>query len=110
MNTTGTASHCKRNAVSKAITSKIILGKLFFIVKSLNFKAIKGNVETINQLNKIITTYSTHLLVNHGLMSIKLLPKCKINGKDAMNKPAAGIGTPLNPKDWELSRLNLAKR
>jgi len=97
MNTTGTASHCKRIAATRAITNKIILGKLFFIVKSLNFKAINGNVETISQLTKAIIRYNTHLLVSHSLISIKLLPKCKIKGKDAINKPAAGIGTPLNP-------------
>ena len=97
MNTTGTASHFKRMAATRAIITKIILGKLFFMVKSLNFKAIKGIVDTINQLTTTITTYNTHLLVSHSLTSNGLLPKCNINGKEAINKPAAGIGTPLNP-------------
>ena len=97
MNTTGTASQCKRTAAARAITTKIILGKLFFTVKSLNFKAINGNVDTINQLTTAITTYSTHLLVSQLLISIMPLPKCKINGKDAISKPAAGMGTPLKP-------------
>ena len=74
MKTTGTASHFKRMAATRVITTKIILGKLFFMVKSLNFKAIKGNLEIINQLTKAITIYKTHLLVSHSLTSIILLP------------------------------------
>ena len=54
INTIGTASQLKMNAATTATASKIILGILFFILKSLNFKAIKGNLETINQLSKRI--------------------------------------------------------
>jgi len=71
MNTTGTASHCKRTAAARAITSKIILGRLFLRVKSLNLSAIKGNVETINQLTSTITAYNTHLLVSHSLLMVR---------------------------------------
>ena len=64
MNTTGTASHCKRNALTMAITNKIILGRLFLTVKSLNFNAINGKVEIINKLNTSISKYKNHLFIS----------------------------------------------
>ena len=33
-----------------------------------------------------------------------------ISGNEAINKPAAGIGTPRNPSFWLVLILNLAKR
>ena len=60
--TTGTANHCKKIAAIMAMPTKINFGKLFFIVKSLNFNAIKGSLLTINELSKIIIPYKNHLL------------------------------------------------
>ena len=88
MNTTGTASHFKRMAAMMAIINSIIFGKLFFRLRSLNFRAIKGSVETINPLTKIITAYRTHLLVSHSLTFIMPLSKWRISGKEAINKLA----------------------
>lgn len=40
---------------------KIYFGRLFFMLKSENFNAIKGMVETIKPDNKIATPYKNHL-------------------------------------------------
>ena len=109
MNTTGTAIHCSTSAATKAITTKIILDKLFFNVKSLNFNAIMGRLLTINQDKKIIIAYNTHLFNN--TFTTMSVGECQyIKGKDAINIPTAGVGTPLNPYDCEESILNFAKR
>ena len=66
----GTASHFKNTADSNPITNNIILGISFFIEKFLNFKAIIGNLLTINQLSITINVYNTHLFISHSLMLI----------------------------------------
>ena len=46
-NTTGTASHLNNTAATPAMMIRMIIDKLFFSVKFLNFKAIIGKVETM---------------------------------------------------------------
>jgi hypothetical protein len=44
---TGTDIHVKINTAAMEVIARIIFGKLFLMVKSLNFKLISGMVETI---------------------------------------------------------------
>gem|GEM_PF-6565458 len=96
MNTTGTASHFKNTAASNASTSNATFGQLFRIEKSLNFSAINGSLLTINQPTTTISPYSTHRFVTNAL-TFSLVAYQPINGSDAISKPAAGAGIPLNP-------------
>jgi len=90
--------------------TNINLGKSFLILKPANFKAINGKLLTISQLNVIMRPYKNHLFISISLMKLKLLPKCSISGNDATNNPTAGVGTPLNPYRWVVSKLNFASR
>src|SRR6185437_1627413 len=109
INTTGTAIQCKNNAAIIAIINKIIFDKLFFKLKSENFKDIMRRLLTIRKLSTIIVEYKNHLLTSSALkLFIKL--KCKISGKDAINNPAAGTGNPLKENCWSVSKLNFANR
>src|SRR5665213_2003473 len=89
-----------------AITNKIIFGILFFKVKSGNFKDIILIFETISQLSKSTVPYRNHLLISR-LLILPIVLKCRINGKEAINKPTAGTGTPLNEIACDSSKLNL---
>ena len=110
MNVTGTASHFNKTADTKAITIKMICGKLFFTEKFLNLNAITGMLLTIKKLNTIMSAYNTQLLMSQLLILIAPLPKCNMSGNDATNKPTAGVGTPLNAYFCESSKLNFASR
>jgi len=106
---TGTASHFRKITAIIVIPASKYLLQLFLKVKSLNFKLIIGNEETIKKESNKISPYKNHLLskrfINHALS------ECQYNrGKEATKIPTAGTGSPLKEKDVLLSRLNLAKR
>ena len=63
MKTIGIANHFNNKAVATAMPTKINFGKLLFILKSLNFNAIRGSLDTIRKLNKIINPYKNHLFI-----------------------------------------------
>ena len=110
MNVTGTASQCNKIAAMIAITINIICGILFLMEKFLNLNAITGKLLIISQLTIIMIAYKTQTLISQLLIFIMPLPKCKMSGKDATSRPAAGIGTPLNEYFCDSSKLNLARR
>ena len=92
-----------------ATDNKTIFGILFLTVKSVNFKDIILKLDTIRKLSIKIRAYKSHLLVSRSLTEPMVL-KCNISGKEAISKPTAGTGTPLNEKACESSRLNLPSR
>ncbi len=110
MNTTGTVSHFNKKTETSPMTMSRMCGKLFLMEKFLNLNASIGTLLTINQLSEMMSAYKTHLFTSQSLISMRPLPKCKINGNDAMNKPTAGVGIPLKPYCCESSKLNFAKR
>ena len=83
------------------------LDKLSFKERFLNLNAIIGNWDTINQDTTKITAYKNQTLMNRPFTNAILLFQ-NINGKEAINNPAAGMGTPLKPKLCFVSKLNLA--
>lgn len=96
---------------STAIAIKANLSKLFFIEKSLNFKAKSGNSETNNKqlitniLNKNIK------LFDKSCINEKCFPfEIEIHSKDATTIAFAGVGNPKNTFDCLVSKLNFAKR
>ena len=64
MKITGTASQCNKIADISPIASNIICGRLFFMEKFLNLKAITGRLLTISQLVISIIAYNTQLLMS----------------------------------------------
>ncbi len=68
-------------------------------------------VLTISQLIKMITIQHPFIGKAIHLQQIAwLFHNVRSAEGDATTNPAAGIGTPLKPKDCELSILNLASR
>src|SRR5258705_2019470 len=106
---TGTAIQVKINRAAREMSTSRILGKLFFNVKSLNFRLINGMFETIRKESNKVNPYKNHLFNNRSITHCWLTFQY-ISGKEATNIPTAGTGNPLNEKDWLLSRVNLAKR
>ena len=90
------ANQCK---MITAITVRMInknLGQLSFSERFLNFNAIIGKRDTISHDTTKITAYKNQVFINKELMKPILLFQ-NMSGKDAINKPAAGMGTPLKP-------------
>ena len=73
----------------------------------LDVKAGKIDPDTINQDTAKITAYKNQTLMKRPFINAILLFQ-NISGKDAINNPAAGMGTPLKPKLCFISKLNLA--
>ena len=106
MKMAGIESHPK-NAINKMDKiNKMNLGLLSLKLKLLNFMLRSGNVEIISHGIRMQTVYKTHLFVSNSWMLKGLYKSSK--GKEAINKPAAGVGTPSKWFLWLVSRLNRA--
>ena len=96
MKTTGTANHLRVTEATTASTTSNTFGQLSFIVPDLNFIAINGRLLVISQATTTMMPYNTHLLtINAAIFGFVVYQE--INGNEAINNPAAGVGTPLNP-------------
>lgn len=109
MKITGTDSHLSKRTAATAIRIRKYLGQLSFNEKFLNFKLMIGRVETIRYETKKMIPKRNHLFNNNCITHASFTFQY-IRGNDAINKPAAGTGTPLNEYCCELSKLNLARR
>ena len=92
MKIAGTESHPKVKIKMSDNPMRIKRALFSLKLKFLNFKFSKGRVEIISHGTKMQIAYSTHLLVRIS-WELNGLYKSK-RGNEAINKPAAGVGTP----------------
>jgi len=78
-------------------------------VAALRDALAPGSYLVISHATIRIMPYNTHLLAI-AACTIGFVEYQTINGSEAINKPAAGVGTPLNPYSCESSMLKRASR
>ena len=96
--------------------TKIYLNLFSLHFQLLNFIAKSGSLETIRIHNNNVATINTQgfstkyntqsLKGNKGLSKRRVISR----GSEAINRPIAGVGRPVNESSCPLSILNLAKR
>src|SRR4051812_49310234 len=79
-------------------------GRSFLKLSPLNLRAIIGNVDTIKYAITAINAYQNQGF-NNKLTANGRSEYQYIKGKEAINNPAAGMGTPLKPNDCSSSKL-----
>ena len=84
-------------------------GNIFLNVSPLNLSANMGTVDTIPALNNKIKEYQSHLFNKRSKIQASLAYQFT-NGNEAIKIPEAGIGIPLKPTDFEVSKLKRANR
>src|SRR5689334_21024 len=109
MKTKGMANHFNSKTERIVIAASKYFFQLFLRLKSLNFRLIIGNEETIKNESTRINPYKNHLFSNRSISHFLFEYQYK-SGNEPTIIPVAGTGRPLKEKDRLLSTLNLARR